>query len=334
MKFLNYIASLVVPSKMGLRRNINVVVSFLLLILCSYILAVPYMVTFEKMAYEVYCDYESYNFRIFDDKYSKEIEFTEEEIIEMGPLYSLTTFDELKKIDFGIKGGQVILPENIKDLKDIEYNGKEYVLKREVYYYDQDGTKKDEVDTYYIHIVFDIFENSKDATYAYREDFDKKLDFTNENHFLLAFYIDGFIYRNEFMIDNNRQSFGLNYNDVQMDFKNMTEFSYITKSLTEMLIPETKTAYTYNSFIYCVIAPMIFAFVAYILFKKDNVMNRYKHFYNIAALSSIPVIILFFILEWNDFMIRIGIMELYWVFFAIYYFVVLKCISKTNRRIE
>ena len=331
MKFLNYLTTLVVPSKMGARRNINVVISFILLILCSYILAVPYMVTFEKMAYEVYCDYESYNFRIFDDKYSKEIAFTEEEINKMSTIYELTTVNELKNIEFGVKGGQVIIPNDVKDLKEIEYNGKQYVLKREVYYFDADGTKKDKVDTYYIHIVFDIFENSKDATYAYRDDFDKKLDFTNENHFLIAFYIDGFIYRNEFMIDNNRQSYGLSYNDVELNFKDMNEFSYLTKSLTNMLIPETKTAYTFNSFLYCVLAPMIMAFIAYVLFKKDTVLTRYKHYYNIAALSSIPVIILFFILEWSEFMIRIGIMELYWVFLAIYYFVVIKAINKSNR---
>ena len=57
MKFLNYLSSLVVPTKMAERKNINVIVSFILLILFSFIIAVPYMVTFEKMAYEVYCDY-------------------------------------------------------------------------------------------------------------------------------------------------------------------------------------------------------------------------------------------------------------------------------------
>ena len=332
MKFLNYLSSIVVPTKMAERKNINVIVSFLLLILFSFIIAVPYMVTFEKMAYEVYCDYPSYNFRIFDDRYSKEVPFTEEEINEMGDEYQLVTFDDFKKLDFGIKGGQVAIPNNIKDLKDIEYNGKEFVLKREVYYFDQDGTKLDEIDTYYIHIVFDIFENTKDAKYAYRNDFDKKLDFANEDHFLFVFYIDGFLYRNEFMIDNNRQSYGLEYNKAVLDFKEMNDLSYLVKGITEMLIPETKTAYSFNSFLYCVIAPMIIAFVGYALFKRDKVLTTYKHFFNVATLSSIPVVIIFFILEWNEFMISIGIMELYWVFLALYYFVVLKLTSKVNRR--
>ena len=334
MKFLNYLASLFVPTKMSLRKNINVIISFVILVLGSYVLAFPYIKTFEKMAYDVYCDYESYNFRIFDDRYSKEVEFTEEEVLNMGTKYSLSTTQELKGINFGVKNGQVIIPSNIKELKEIEYNGKEYVLKREVYYFDAEGTKLDKVDTFYIHIVFDIFDKTSDATYAYREDFDKKLDFSNENHYLFVFYIDGFLYRNEFMIDNNRQSYGLSYNDVEIDFKEMNDMSYLSKTITEMLIPETKTAYTFNSFLYCVLAPMIMAFIAYVFFRKNASLTTYKHYYNIATLSSIPVLVLFFILEWNSFMIKIGIMELYWVALAIYYMFVLKIVNKTPRVID
>ena len=334
MKFLNYLASLFVPTKMSLRKNINVIISFIILVLGSYVLAFPYVKTFEKMAYDVYCDYESYNFRIFDDRYSVELDFTDSEKEAMGSKYSLVSFNEFKEIEFGVKGGQVILPSNIKDLKEIEYNGKEFVLKREVFYYDNEGTKLDKTDIFYIHIVFDIFENSKDATYAYRNDFDKKLDFSNENHYLFVFYIDGFLYRNEFMIDNNRQSYGLSYNDVEFNFNEMTNIGYLTNSITQMLIPETKTAYTFNSFLYCVIAPFIMAFIACIFYKKSSALTTYKHFFNIATLSSIPVLFLFFILEWNEFMIRIGIMELYWPALAIYYLIVLKFVSRTPRLLD
>lgn len=331
MKFFRYLASLFVPTKMGQRKNISVIVSLIILLLASYVLAIPYMVTFEKMAYEVYCDYESYNFKVFDEEYSKEVPFTEEEKEKFGDKYILTTFDEIKKLDFKIAGGQVAIPSGVKDLKEIPYNGKEYIVKREVYYFDNEGTKLDDFDTFYIHIVFDIFVDSKDATYAYRDDFDKKLDFSNEDHYLLAFYIDGFIYRNEFMIDNNRQSYGMKYYDVNIDFKEINNISDLAKGLTQMLIPETKTAYTFNSFLYCVIAPLIIAFGGYALFRKNNELVTYKHFFNIAALSSIPVLILFFILEWIPFMISIGIMELYWVALAIYYVIVLKIIDKTPR---
>ena len=82
------------------------------------------------------------------------------------------------------------------------------------------------------------------------EEAPKKLDFANEDHFLFVFYIDGFLYRNEFMIDNNRQSYGLEYNKAILDFKEMNDLSYLVKGITEMLIPETKTAYSFNSFLY------------------------------------------------------------------------------------
>ena len=135
----------------------------------------------------------------------------------------------------------------------------------------------------------------------------------------------------EFMIDNNRQSYGIDYNKTKIDFKEMNDLTYLTKGLTEMLIPETKTAYTFNSFLYCVLAPMIIAFGGYVIFRKNNILTKYKHYYNIATLSSIPVLILFFILEWNEFMIRIGIMELYWVALTIYYIIVLKLIERCSK---
>ena len=51
MKFVNYIESLFNPKKMPLRRNMNMFVSFLILILASYLVALPYMSVFEKNAY-------------------------------------------------------------------------------------------------------------------------------------------------------------------------------------------------------------------------------------------------------------------------------------------
>ena len=53
------------------------------------------------MAYEVYCDYPSYNFRIFDDRYSKEVPFTEEEIYRHLPyrqIFSLSSVSKERRI--------------------------------------------------------------------------------------------------------------------------------------------------------------------------------------------------------------------------------------------
>ena len=92
---MNFLKSLVNPKMMPLRRNMNVFVSFLILILASYIIAVPYMSVFEKNAYETYCVSQSYNFRIFDDEFSREVAFTEEEKTKLGDKYVYATVEDL-----------------------------------------------------------------------------------------------------------------------------------------------------------------------------------------------------------------------------------------------
>ena len=328
MKIVRYIASLFVPTLMGLRRNINVIISVVILFLASSLIAIPYMEKFEGLAYETYCEYESYNFRVMDPEKSKEIDFTEEEIARFEKDYVLTNINGLKNIDFAVQGGEIVVPSDAKTYDEIEYNGKEYLLKREVYNYDSDGTKLDEVDVYYIHIVFDIFKDLKDQKYSYKEQFDKKLNLTEENHFLIVFYIDGFSYRNEFMVDNNRVSYGFEYGEVEMAFNEIEQDHYITAKISEMLIPNTKSQYTYNSFIYAVIAPAIIALAFFALIRRKTVLVKYKHYFNIVALCSIPISLIFFGLEWNDMMIRFGIIDLYWPVLAIYYFICIRIINK------
>lgn len=330
MKFLRYIASLFIPNKMGLRRNISVFVSIAILLIASLLIAIPYMSKFEKMAYEVYCDYESYDFRVLDSVCSIEVEFTEEEQNEFSSNYNLITFEQLKAIDFKVENGKIVMPKDAKTYKDIEYNGKEYLLKRKVYNYDSDGTKLDETDIYYIHIVFDIFDELKDKTYIYSDSFDKKLNLADEKHFLFVFYIDGFCYRNEYMVDKNRVSYGFSYNDVDLSFAEMEHIDYITRKISDMLIPETKTQYTYNSFIYAVVAPFVIALAFYALIRRKTVLVKFKHYFNIIALCSIPVMILFFALEWSDLAIRLGIIDVYWPTLAIYYFIVVRIINKNQ----
>lgn len=331
MRILNYIGTLFVPSKMGFRKNINVFISLLILFLSSYIIAIPYMHVFEENAYAVYSEVESYNFRVMDNDVTDEVAFTEDEKKKLGDSYEYITFKELQEIDFIIENGVYKVPEDNKELKDIPFNHKIYLLKRNVYYYDADGTKLDKQDVYYIHIVFDIYTELKDSSYSIKNDFDKKLDLSSENHFLLLFNIDGFTYRNEYMVDNNVTSYAFAYGKEKIDFNEMSELNYIPHKLTNILIPETKLQYTFNSFMYTVIAPAVLALLAMVFMKRKNVLVTYKHYFNVAALASIPVTVLFFIIEWNEKLISIGIMELYWIVLAIYYFVTLYLIDRRSK---
>ena len=50
---------------------------------------------------------------------------------------------------------------------------------------------------------------TKDIINLIKEKFDKHIG--DDNHFLFVFYLDGFAYRNEFMIDNNANSYAFEY---------------------------------------------------------------------------------------------------------------------------
>ena len=333
MKFWNYIKTLFIPRLMGKRKNINIFISFLILVLISYLIAIPYVSTFKKNAYQTFRDSASYSFNVMDSEQSQELAFTDEEKANFGDKYIYLTEAELKNIGFQEKNSQVIIPSNVNSIKELPYNQKEYLLKREVFEVNAKGERTGKSSIFYIHITFDMFENNETSTYDVKKKFDTLYTEDEFNHFLLVFYRSGFAYRNKYMIDNNRKSYIFNFGSVDMDFSEMENMDYITHKLTEVLIPEMKMQYTFNTFIYAVLGPIIVALLAFIFIRNKNTLITYKHYYNIAALTSIPISIVFFTLEWIPFFIRIGIMELYIVFFAIYYFFVVNIINK-NVEIE
>lgn len=331
MKFLNYIKTLFIPGLMSKRKNINVLVSFLIMLLISYLIAIPYISTFKKNAYGTFRDSPAYTFNVLDNEQSQEVAFTEEEKTLLGDRYIYISENELKNIGFKEKNNQVIIPSEVQSIKELPYNQKEYLLKREVFKVDNAGNRTGESDIYYIHIAFDMFESNETYNFDIRKKFDSLYTEDTFNHYLLVFYRSGFAYRNKYMIDNNRKSYAFDYSDIAMDFSEMDSLDYITKNLSIMLIPQMRMQFTFNTFIYAVLAPIFFALLAYIFIRNKHSLITYKHYYNIAALASIPVSIIFFILEWIPLFIQLGILEFYVVIFAIYYFSVLSII---NRRVE
>lgn len=330
MKFLNYVKTLFVPRLMGKRKNINPLISILILILISYLIAIPYISTFKRNAYGTFRDSLSYSFNVIDNEQSQEVPFTEEEKNALGDRYVYITENEVKSLGFKEKNNQVIIPSEIKSINDLPYNQKEYLLKREVFEFDNKGERTGKSEIYYIHLVFDMVDLKETIKYDIKKKFDTLYTEDDFNHYLLVFYRSGFTYRNKYMIDKNQRSYIFNYGSVQMDFSEMTSLDYITHKLTEILIPEMKTQYTFNTFIYAVLGPVFVALLALVFIRNKQCLFKYKHYFNIAALSSIPVSILFFILEWIPFFIRIGIMELYIIIFAIYYFTVISLINKNS----
>lgn len=330
MKILNFLGSIFIPSKMYKRKDMFIIFPILILLIASFVIAIPYMKTFEKYAYETYCEASLYNFRVLDSESSEEAEWTDEDKTILGAEYEYVTVSDLKNIEFKVDGGTVVLPDNVKALKDLPYNGKKYLLKRNVFHFDEEGTKTDDVDTYYVHIVFDIFDKLGESKYNIKDEFDKKMG--DYNHFLFVFLYDGFQYRNEYMVDNNQASFGFEYTSQKIDFSEIEELDYISKKITDLLIPKTKTQYTYTSFIYATLIPFVVIIIAFFITKSKNVLVSFKNYFNIGGLCSIPVMILFFALEWNETLIRLGIMEMYWLIFAVYYFLVISIVNKTYYR--
>ncbi len=322
MKILNYISTFFIPARMGKRKNMNFLIGFLILLLGSYLIPLPYMSALSRHSYETLEEASYYNMRIFNDEFSKEIEFTEEE----QEIYETITFNELKNMNF-----QIVNKKVKEDTTNNYELGKDYVLKRLVDYYDENGTIINQ-EIYFIHIVFDLFEDLDNQKYDISKKFDS-LD--NEEgifrHFLLLFYTDSFMYRNEYLKSSNQTSVALLYDKTTINFQDMESLSDLSHKIIDMIIPHMKSQYTFNGFILVLLLPIVVSLVAWIVIRKNGQLSSFKHFFNIAAICSISVILVVFCLEWIPIFIRIGIMDYYVFLFAIYYFIVITFINRQQR---
>lgn len=312
-------------------KNTFVLIPFFIFLLGSYLLALPYTVAFKKNSYEIMEQSSAYHFDLFKyvvDENDTRNAFTDEEKEQYnGENKQLIYENELTQMRLQIELKRV-LPDETHSYEI----GKEYIMKSVVPVLDNEGTIIDE-DIYYIHLVMDIIDESKDEKLAYDipERFDKLPNDEDDQfrHFLLVFYVDGFTYRGPKEVEGREASQYFNYRKISFDLSKGTDATYLSHFVIDMLTPYVETNYSFYSFIYIVILPFIITLLAWLIVRKGGALSTLKHFYNIGGIVSIPIILIFFVITWIPSLTRTGIMPYFPAAFLFYYLI---CIWLMNRR--
>ena len=95
-------------------------------------------------------------------------------------------------------------------------------------------------------------------------------------------------------------------------------------------IARYNSLFTLFAFVYSVIFPLFFAFIFWLFFRKTGRLKTIREYINIAALSSIPVVLITFIVL---FFYPDGLGNIYPMAFALYYLVVLYRINSSPEAI-
>lgn len=80
------------------------------------------------------------------------------------------------------------------------------------------------------------------------------------------------------------------------------------------------------SFLICVLFTLITVIILWVFFRKNGIMKKFKEYYNIAAIASVPVTIVFFIFLW----FFPKLLNIYIYVFSLFYLISLAAINNTE----
>lgn len=329
MAVLNFLKSIIFPTKMTRYRYMSVLISICIFVLASYILAIPskYYITnkidslieennylglqgIKEIPYNVEID--SIITEIQDKQCYANGEFT----LQCDNLKTTTESGEIVDIRFYQNTIKYVNDEgrNINILFVIDY-----------YVKDSDEFKRQ----YY-----------PQTDYVY--DKEKFPDLENTDYYLILLWPDSIYYQTyPFGVDTSgvkrdeeiiQPSYSRGYfTNIGFDVKNFeksgqTAGLYLTQQIAAGYIPNYTNSYSILTFFFCVAFPLILVFLFWLFFRKTGKLKTFKEYYNIAAIASILPTIITFIVIW----FAPGIISNLYLFgFSAFYLVVLYRINSS-----
>ena len=321
MKFLEFLQSLIVPAHMYKRRGLNIFISIAILLICTYLIAMPSFLHLKNSRYE----------RFRDDFYFKAIEYTQDEYVNIRPVtdeerakYNIISADELLDLGVEIEKSGYYIHEG----SQIEI-GKEYVIKSVVPVYDDEGSISD-YDVYYLHIVFDEVDDKK---YDIEESFRKLPNDEDKvfRHFLVVFYENRFVFQSAFNIQGKITEIVYTRKTYINLSEHRTNINDFCNSLIYCMIPTYRISYVVNAFLYVALFPSIIAFVFSLIMGSSANLRGFKEYFNVMAVSSIHLCIGIFIVSLISVPVCNVFYKFYSIIFSIYYFVIVVYTNKRTR---
>jgi len=326
MVIINFLKSLVMPSRMAKYRYISILISVCIFILSSYLLAIPAKYYITNNIDEMVSEHNYLSLQAISKiRYEPAINDVISEI-QSKECHADVNEDKL----FILTCDNLELDEQKKALYETDL----------VYVNDQDITIN-------IHFVIDIFDTATDEAsykpaekFIYSEEAFPNIQ-TNEYYLIIlwpgALYYqahpqgigDANITHGETLLKENYSNASfkdIGFSTTHFNHSGADAGAYLTQQIKAGYIPSYTSSYSLLTFFFCVIFPLLLVFLFWIFFRKTGRLKAFKEYYNIAALSSIIPTIVTFIAIW----FAPGIISNLYLFgFSAYYLIVLYRINNS-----
>lgn len=291
MFIINFLKSLIFPRYMARFKSMSLFIAIAIFFLSSFILAIPQMTNISKSRYELVDKQNAYDLLVFSN--------LDEDDLTV-----------LRETSFQASKTGLYFDDDFQD--------------NEVYTYDFEVKNIEE--NIFFRIVFDTYDvtdNTKSPNTQVIEDFDKLVLPENEDKYLLIFYRNSVVY---FTPDFSKE---LDYTKSTLVFSDIAESSEISYYLMDLYIPEINQQISFNTFISCVVFPLLIVLVLWFFLRSSGSSFHFKEAYNIGAIAMLLPLVLFFIVSW--FLPKIDIITYFSSVFGIYYLIMMLIINSKRK---
>ena len=146
----------------------------------------------------------------------------------------------------------------------------------------------------------------------------------NGNKYLIVFYNESAIYYSPTF----QKELKYQENNV-FDFSKIEGGSEISYHLMDLYIPDINIQVSFNTFIACVIFPLLISLVLWLFLRSGGNTLSFKETYNIASISSIVPFIIIFALSWI--FPHYEFVSYYSVLFGIYFLIMMLIINSKKK---
>lgn len=236
------------------------------------------------------------------------------ELVDIQNAYHLQVFSKFTDEDL-----DVLRSTSFQTSKTGLYFGDD-VSENMVYTYDFN------VDNSFVRIVFDTYDitdETKGPNTDVLTDFEVITKPDNGEKYLLIFYQNSVVYFNP------SSSKELSYGKSILKFSEIEDGKDIGYHLIDLYIPDINKQISFNTFISCVIFPLLIVLILWIFLRSSGSSFYFKEAYNIGSIAMILPLILFFIISW--FLPKYDIITFFSSIFGVYYLIMMLIINSKRK---
>lgn len=291
MFIITFFKSLVLPQYMARFKSMPLLVAIAIFFVSSFILAIPQISNISRARYELVDKQNAYHLQVFSN-------------------FDNDDLNVLRETSFNLSKSGLLFGDDI--------------TQGEIYTYDfliENGDSKD-----FVRIVFDTYDVGNPELGPNPDvlkDFNNIPKPANGDNYLLILYGNSIIYSNPSSIKE------LKYNESKLVFSEIETGKEISYYLMDLYIPDINQQISFNTFISCVIYPLLIILLLWFFLRSSGSSFTFKEVYNIGSIAIIAPLIVFFIASWM--LPKFELISFFSSIFGIYYLVMILIINSKRK---